>query len=96
LERIKVVEASFTEEEAEELQLLTLDSDGEIENTNVLLNNEPLDGIVSLLVHIKGAASNTGIQSLFKLKKPIPDHPEFKAEITFRNQDNTIETEAIF
>ena len=96
LENLKVVEPSFTEDEAQELQLLTFDSGGEIENTTVLYNNETLEGIVSIFIHIKSAQNKTGIRSLFSSKSQIPEHVEFKAEATFRNEDGTIETEEIF
>jgi len=96
LENLKIVEPSFTEEEAAELQQLKLDSDGDIQDTVVTINDEELNGIVSLFVHIKAAENKNGISSLFSFKKPIPEHVEFKAEITFRNQDDTEETEDIF
>jgi len=96
LEKMKIVEPSFTEEEAEELQLFTVESNGDIEETSVFLNEEMLDGIISLFVHIKGTQAVSGLKSLFSLKKELPDHPEFKAEITYRNEDNSTETEAIF
>jgi hypothetical protein len=95
-ENARITEPSFTEEEAMDMQLLTVESDGDIESTMVFLNDEPLEGIVSLFVHIKGAQNKNGIKSLFSLKPNIPDHVEFKAEITFRNEDDSIETEDIF
>jgi hypothetical protein len=96
LENVKTVEPSFTEEEAEHLRLLSIESDGDINNTTVYLNKEELNGIVSLFVHIKGAASQNSIGSLFAFKKKIPEHVEFRAEITYRNQDDSTETEGIF
>ncbi|TAL69150.1 MAG: hypothetical protein EPN82_07545 [Bacteroidetes bacterium] len=95
LENLKIVEPSFTEEEATELQQLKIDSEGDIEDTIVTINDEELEGIVSLFVHIKSAENKNGISSLFS-KNKIPDHVEFKAEITFRNEDDTTETEEIF
>jgi len=94
-EQVKVVEPSFDEDEAEELQLFTVDSDGELDSTVVYYNDEPLEGIVSLTLHIKGTATQSGIKSLFKSKE-IPDRPVFTTEITFRNEDDTLETESIF
>ncbi|MBI5324863.1 MAG: hypothetical protein HZB41_06265 [Ignavibacteriae bacterium] len=95
LEDVKITEPSFTDEEAEELHLLSIDSDGDIEDTIVKIDNEELDGIVSLFVHIKSAENKNGISVLFS-KNKIPEHVEFKAEITFRNEDDTTETEEIF
>ncbi|MFP4544868.1 MAG: hypothetical protein ACLFQU_11600 [Candidatus Kapaibacterium sp.] len=93
---LKVTEPSFTEDEARHLQLFTVESDGDIESTVVYLNNEPMEGIISLLVHIKGSENKTGgIKSLFQGKN-VPDAAEFKAQITFRNEDASLETEDIF
>jgi hypothetical protein len=96
LENIKIVEPSFTEEEAQSLQLLTIESDGDIENSVVYFNEEQIDGIVSIFVHIKGVSTNNGLSSIFSFKKNIPEHVEFRADITFRNEDDSIETENIF
>lgn len=87
---------SFTEEDARDLQLLTVESDGDIESTSVFINDDMEDGIVSLFVHIKAGTSPGGIKSMFSLKKELPEHPEFKAEITFRYDDDEVETENIF
>jgi len=96
LENLKTVPPSFTEEEARSMFLFTVVSDGDIENTLVYENDEESEGIVSVLVHIKGAETKKGIKSFFKTKNKVPDRAEFKAEITFRNDDDTIETEDIF
>lgn len=96
LENLKTVEPSFTEEEAAQLQLFTVESDGGIDTAVVLLNEEQLEGVVSVLIHIKtGGQNKGGIRSLFS-KPQIPEHDEFKAEITFRNADDSLETENIF
>ena len=95
LENIRTTEPSFTEEESENLQNLTIESNGELENTEVFLNGEFAEGIVSMLIHIKGVESKTGLRAMFS-KSSIPDHAEFKAEITFRNDDDTIDVEDIF
>ena len=94
LEGLRVVEPTFTEEEAEQLHLLTVESSGEIDSTIVYYDDQELEGIVSLFVHIKGTNQSTGLRSLFR--KEIPDHVEFKAEITFRNEDDSIEVERAF
>lgn len=93
---IKTVPPAFTEEEAQELLLFTVESEGDIDTAMVFINEEQQDGIVSVFVHIKGTEEQGGIKSLFSLKKQIPDHPEFVAQITYRNEDESIETEDIF
>lgn len=96
---VQTEEPSFTEEEAAELRLLTVESNGDIENTNVFVNNEPLDGITSLFLHIKApiAGENSSFfGSLFGKKSGDSAPAEFKAEITFRNEDDTLTTEPIF
>lgn len=95
LDNIKVTEPTFTEEEARALQLIAIDSEGFIDDTYVYLNDEQQDGIVSVLIHIKGAETTSGLRKLLN-KSNIPDTVEFKAEITYRNEDDSIETERIF
>ena len=93
---MKVVEPSFTEEEAESLRLLSVASSGEIDTTVVALDGEEQNGITSLFVHIKsGEHTKSGLASLFK-GKSIPEAPEFKAEITYRYANEVIETESVF
>lgn len=94
LSDIKVVPPSFTEAEAKNLTLLIIESDGEIDNTQLFINNEALLGVINVFIHIKSAKAKGGISSIFK--KSIPETAEFKADITFRNDDDTIETERIF
>lgn len=94
-ENVKVVEPTFSEDEARELQLFTIDSEGNIEESSVFMNNEPLDGVVNVMIHIKGTAHPSGLKSFFK-KQETGDQPSFTAEITFRNEDDSIETETIF
>lgn len=94
LDNLKVVPPSFTEEEASQLTLFVVESNGDIENTLLFINNEPLEGVVNLFLHIKSSKAKSGISSIFK--KNIPADIEFKADITFRNDDDSIETERIF
>lgn len=96
LDNVKVVEPSFTESEAAELQEFTVESDGDLGNTWLFQNEEQLDGVVEVLIHIKAAENKNGLKALFSNKNKIPDQVEFKAEITFRNEDDSLETEAIF
>ncbi|MFN8358471.1 MAG: hypothetical protein U0264_01025 [Candidatus Kapaibacterium sp.] len=96
-ENIKIRPASYSEEEAQNLQLLTIESDGDIENTIVYRNDQPLDGLISLLVHIKnGTAKDGGIKALFS-RAPVSTEPvTFRAELTFRNDDDSTEVEGVF
>jgi len=98
LERIVVTEPTLTEEEARSRRLLTVDSSGDIEDTLVLLDDEPLDGMINLLVHIKGNATSgeRGIKAFFKTKNEVPEKEEFRAEATFREDDDSQVTERIF
>jgi len=95
LQNIKIVEPSFTEEEANQLALFEIESDGTVDNTTVFFNNEELVGVVSLFIHIKAVTGNKGIQYLFN-KPFINEQPLFKTEIIFRNEDDTFSTESIF
>jgi antitoxin component YwqK of YwqJK toxin-antitoxin module len=95
LDNIKIVEPTFTEEEAEELLLFTVESNGDIEETTAFINNEEQFGIISILLHIKGTAQPSGMKKYFTAKD-ITDKPVFTADITYRNEDDTEETETIF
>ncbi len=97
LDAVKTMEASFTEDEAQQLQLLSVESGGDIENSYVTINDQPLDGITSLIVHIKAPekTESGGLKSLFSTKK-IPEYSDFKAEVTFRNEDGSLSTENVF
>ncbi len=94
-DNVKIVEPSFSEEDSQALRLLTIDSNGDIEDTEVVINGQDEDGIVNLMVHIKPSKSNSGIKSFFSSKN-VPEHSQFVSEITFRYEDDTIETESIF
>lgn len=96
LTNIKTTEPYLTEEEAQALRQLIIESDGNIENTTVLIDDEIQTGIVSLFIHIKASSNKNGIRSFFKAKTYIPETIEFRAEITYRNEDNSLETEEIF
>jgi hypothetical protein len=53
LDNVATGEPSFTEEEAKSLKMLTVDSDGTLENTIVAIDGVAQNGIVNLYVHIK-------------------------------------------
>ncbi|MEJ5286791.1 MAG: hypothetical protein CH6_1665 [Candidatus Kapaibacterium sp.] len=96
LDNIVYREPAFTEEEAQQLHLLTIESDGDIENTLVYYDNEMLDGLVNLFVHIKSPSrGQSSITSLFKKEKPV-EGAIFKATFTFRYPGDIIKTEEIF
>lgn len=96
LDNVQFREPSFTEEEASNLQLVEIESDGNIENTTVYYNSELLDGLVEMFVHIKSPAQNKSrVYSLFKSGK-VNESPDFIANFTFRYEDGSIITERIF
>ncbi len=97
LENAKFVDPSFTEDEAEFMQKLTVESSGTIDDAAVYVNEDYMDGIVSLFVHIKAVENKSGgLKALFSRKTNIPDHPELKAEITFRNDNGSFTIESVF
>lgn len=97
LENVQLTEPMFTEEEAAQMTLLTVDSDGDIESTIVAINNQEQVGIVSLYVHIKApTAPEGGLFGFFGGKKEIPERPEFKADIVYREEDGRLTTEGVF
>lgn len=100
LENVKVVAPTFTEEDAYDLQLLTIESEGELDSTMLFINNEQLEGVVNLYVHIRGkqqAPGGSGFMSVFRSKpKPDATNSEFQSLITFRNKDDSLESEEIF
>ncbi|MBS1537647.1 MAG: hypothetical protein JST20_07870 [Bacteroidetes bacterium] len=96
-ENVKVRPPSYSEDEAQNLQLLTVESDGDIRNTTVLRNDEQLDGIISLFVHLKNnVTKDGGIKSLFSRAPESNEPTVFRAEITFRNSDDSTEVEGVF
>ncbi|MBL7999242.1 MAG: hypothetical protein JNL32_11460 [Candidatus Kapabacteria bacterium] len=98
LDGLKTMPPAFTDEEAQQMQLLSVDSSGAIDDTFISINDQPLDGIVSMFVHIKAPVKNnsSGLSSLFGKKAETTERGEFKAEVTFRNEDDSQSTEAIF
>lgn len=96
LDNVQFREPSFTEEEASNLQLVEIESDGDIENTSVYYNSEFLDGLVALFIHIKSPAQNKSkAASLFKSRK-VSESSDFIANFTFRYEDGSIVTEGVF
>lgn len=96
LDNIVYREPAFTEEEASQLHTLTIESDGDIENTSVYYDDEMLDGLVNLFLHIKSPRKGkSSIASLLKKEKPS-ESAIFKATFTFRYPGDVIKTEEIF
>ncbi len=98
LDHIRTMPPSFTEEEAQTLRQLVIESDGNIEHTLVYLDGQPLEGIVHLFVSISvpDAAPPRGF-SLFRTRSSEPlERAEFRAEITFREADGSQTTEPVF
>ncbi len=99
LDNIKKVPPTFTEEESQSLRYLSVQSDGTLENTFVLIDDEPQDGIVDLLVQIERATptQKTGF-ALFGKKDEVSSGTGsvFRAEVQYRNQDDSLSTENIF
>lgn len=97
LTNVKVQQPSFTEEEAKTLTQLVIESDGTLEETYLILNGEELDGVVNVLVHIKSnKMKESGIKAMFGAEKAAVFNADFKSEITFRNEDDSLDTDRIF
>lgn len=96
LDNSQLREPAFTEEEAKNLHLLEIESDGDIQNTLVYYDNQPLDGLVNLFLHIKAPIVNKSLISSLLGKGKYEENVEFKAMFTFRYEDGRIETEGIF
>lgn len=97
LTNIKVQEPSFTEEEAKTLTQLVIESDGTLEDTLLLLNGEELDGVVSILIHIKSnKIKESGLKAMFGAGREAVFNADFQSEITYRNEDDSLDTERIF
>jgi len=96
-EHVRMREPSFDEDEARSLHLLMVSSEGDLGTTVVYRDGEEQFGIVSLLVHMKPPTNtSSGIRGWFGGRKDVPDATEFKAMITYRNDDDTLSTEGIF
>jgi hypothetical protein len=96
-ENVQTEQAGFSEEEAQSLQMVMISSDGDIENSFVVRNGQEQDGIVSLYIHIKAPTHTSGgLARFFGGQKNIPESPEFKAEITYREDDESTTMERIF
>jgi hypothetical protein len=99
LEGLRTRPPAFSEEEARSLRRLTIESDGTIGNTIVAVDDEVLDGLIRLFVHLKGrgaGAAPSGLARFFGSKEPAPAANAFRAEATFRYEDGSERTEEVF
>jgi hypothetical protein len=97
LDNLRTVEPTFSEEEAQYLNLLTIQSEGMLESTFVLLNDMEQEGITELLLHIRrGDAPQGSLWSRIRGQVPSADGATFRAEITYREANGTLSTENVF
>ncbi len=97
LNSLKFSPPAFTAEESKHLNLLQVDSDGDIENTTVAFNGEMLDGLVSMFLHLRSStAPETGILDIFSNNEYDTEAAIFKTEFVFRDLDDTLSREQIF
>ena len=94
MDNIRIVPPSFTEEEAANLVSFSVESTGYIDDTILFMNENELDGVVNVFLHIKATKNKSIVNSL--LKKGNYESVEFKAQVTYRNEDDSLETEDIF
>lgn len=97
LSLIQITEPSFTEEELENLQSITIESDGDLDNTMVFWNDEAQEGIISLFLHIKAPSKEKkqGLSGMFGKTTTMADSV-CTAELTFREFDDSITVEKVF
>lgn len=98
LSQLQRREAAFSEEEAMDLRTLTIESDGMLENTSVYVNQEFIDGIISVMVHIMIDApqkKESVFSRIFSKYSPLME-TRFISEIVLRNPDGSEIFESIF
>lgn len=98
LSQLQRREAAFSEEEAMDLRSLAIESDGSLENTSVFVNNEFMEGIISVMVHIMidGQQKSNSMFSRIFSKNSSPVETRFVSEIVLRNPDGSELYESIF
>ena len=93
---LQVTEPSFTDEELDTLQTITIESDGDINDTYVYWNEEEQEGIISVFIHIKSPTKEKkNITNIFGKDKILSD-AICSADITFREDDDSITVEKVF
>lgn len=97
LSHMKRIEASFTTEDSHQLQSFTVESDGDLEQTSLFMNNEFIEGVISVMIHLKIETQqpSSSLLSIFRKKQLIHEN-FFQTEIVFRNSDGTQSVETIF
>lgn len=97
LSLIQITEPSFTEDELLALQTITVESDGDLDNTVVYWNDEAQEGIISLFIHVKAPSKEKkqGLSGMFGKTNTLADSV-CDAEITFREYDDSTTVEKVF
>lgn len=91
-------DASFTIEDSLQLKVFTIESDGDLENTSLYMNDEFIEGVFSILIHLKANShkqKQTFLSSLFN-NKQLASEIYFQTEIVYRNSDDSHSIESIF
>ena len=98
LSLLKRKDPSFSIEDSIQLQVFTIESDGNLENTSLYMNEEFIEGVISIMIHLKAnfhKQKQTLLSSLFS-KKQLASEIYFQTEIVYRNSDDTHSIESIF
>jgi hypothetical protein len=98
LSQLQRREAAFSDEEAMDLRSLSIESDGNLDNTSVFINNEFIDGIVSIMVHIMidSVQKKENVFTKIFSKNQTYSETRFLTEIVLRNPDGSESIESIF
>ncbi|MFZ9976737.1 MAG: hypothetical protein ACO3GR_01455 [Candidatus Kapaibacteriota bacterium] len=98
LSQLQRREAAFSEVEAMDLRSFAIESDGTLDNTSIFMNNEFIDGIISIMIHITIEASQPMKGMFTKLfsKNSTLSQTRFITEIVLRNPDGSELIESIF
>jgi len=98
LSQLQRREVAFSEEEAMDLRSFAIESDGTLDNTSIFMNNEFIDGIISIMIHITIETSQPKKGMFTKLfsKNSTLSQTRFITEIVLRNPDGSELIESIF
>ena len=90
-------EAAFTSEESFQLQSFSIESDGDLEQTSLFMNDDFVVGVVSIIIHIRIETSQPtkSLFSWFTKHRNVHENV-FQTEIVFRNPNGTHSVESIF
>lgn len=98
LSQLQRREAAFSEEEAMDLRSCAIESDGTLDNTSIFMNNEFIDGIISIMIHITidtVQRKESVFAKLFSSNRTLSE-TRFISEIVLRNPDGSESIESIF